>query len=65
MDITKAKKIDSWLKECVEQSGAFFLNTIENGKPKSRPISFHMLHEGQNYFGVGAMKEVYQQIKEK
>ncbi|MGN0194033.1 MAG: pyridoxamine 5'-phosphate oxidase family protein [Pseudoramibacter sp.] len=60
--MTNAEKINAWLNECVEQSGAFFLNTIEDGKPKSRPISFHMLTDGVNYFGVGAMKEVYKQM---
>ncbi len=59
-----AKKINDWLTACVEESGAFFLNTIEAGRPKSRPISFHMLKDGVNYFGVGAMKEVYRQMQE-
>ena len=59
-----AKKIDDWLNACVDESGAFFLNTIENGRPKSRPVSFHMLKDGVNYFGVGAMKEVYRQMQE-
>ncbi|WP_370854350.1 pyridoxamine 5'-phosphate oxidase family protein [Megasphaera sp.] len=62
-----AKKIDDWLNACVDESGAFFLNTIEAGRPKSRPISFHMLKDGVNYFGVGAMgamKEVYRQMQE-
>ncbi len=59
-----AQKIDSWLSECVEQSGTFFLTTIDGNKPKSRPISFHMMKDGVNYFGVGAMKEVYRQMQE-
>ena len=59
-----AKKINDWLNACVDESGAFFLNTIEAGRPKSRPISFHMLKDGVNYFGVGAMKEVYRQMQE-
>ncbi len=63
-NISPAEKIDACLKECVEQSGAFFLNTTGNGKPKSRPISFHMLQNGMNYFGVGEMKEVYRQMQE-
>ena len=54
-----ALKINDWLNDCVAESGAFFLNTVEDGRPKSRPISFHMLKDGVNYFGVGAMKEVY------
>lgn len=57
-----ALKINDWLNDCVAESGAFFLNTVEAGRPKSRPISFHMLKDGVNYFGVGAMKEVYRQI---
>lgn len=57
-------RIHTWLNQCVEESSAFFLTTIENGRPKSRPISFHMLENGINYFGVGAMKEVYRQMQE-
>jgi uncharacterized pyridoxamine 5'-phosphate oxidase family protein len=60
--MTNSEKINAWLNECVEQSGAFFLSTLENGKPTSRPISFHMLKDDRNYFGVGAMKEVYKQM---
>jgi uncharacterized pyridoxamine 5'-phosphate oxidase family protein len=63
-NMTNAEKINEWLKECVEQSDAFFLNTVKNGKPKSRPVSFHMLIDDVNYFGVGAMKEVYRQMLE-
>lgn len=59
-----ALKINDWLNDCVAESGAFFLNTVEDGRPKSRPISFHMLKDGVNYFGVGAMKEVYRQMQE-
>ena len=56
-------RIATWLDQCVEESGAFFLNTIEDGRPKSRPISFHMMANGINYFGVGAMKDVYRQMQ--
>lgn len=59
-----ALKINDWLNDCVAESGAFFLNTVEAGRPKSRPISFYMLKDGVNYFGVGAMKEVYRQMQE-
>ncbi|MDO4649208.1 MAG: pyridoxamine 5'-phosphate oxidase family protein [Eubacteriales bacterium] len=61
---TTAEKINDWLNECVEQSETFFLTTVDNNKPKSRPISFHMLKDGINYFGVGEMKEVYRQMQE-
>lgn len=60
---TAAEKINDWLNECVEQSGTFFLTTVEDNKPKSRPISFHMLKDGINYFGVGEMKDVYRQMQ--
>ncbi len=62
--MTNAEKINSWLDECVEQSGTFFLSTVEDGKPRSRPISFHMLHNDTVYFGVGEMKDVYKQMQE-
>ncbi len=62
--LTSAEKINQWLNECVEQSGTFFLTTVCHHKPKSRPISFHMLKDNVNYFGVGEMKEVYHQMQE-
>ena len=62
--MTNAEKINEYLNECVEETGGFFLNTIQSDKPKSRPVSFHMIVDDKNYFGVGAMKEVYQQMKE-
>ncbi len=61
---TNAQKINDWLDECVQQSGTFFLTTIDGNRPKSRPISFHMLKDEINYFGVGEMKEVYRQMQE-
>ncbi|KIR03754.1 hypothetical protein P261_02569 [Lachnospiraceae bacterium TWA4] len=62
--MTAAQKVNQWLNQCVEESGTFFLTTIDENRPKSRPISFHMLKDGVNYFGVGQMKEVYRQMKE-
>ncbi len=64
MNNENAAKINEWLNECVSQSGTFFLTTVDGNKPKSRPISFHMLKDGINYFGVGEMKEVYRQMQE-
>ncbi len=46
---TAAEKINDWLNECVEQSGKFFLTTVDGNKPKSRPIGFHMLKDEINY----------------
>ncbi len=45
------------------QAGTFFISTVDGDKPKCRPFSFHMLHEGKLYFGLGTFKDVYKQVK--
>lgn len=41
----------------------FYLSTVENNKPKCRPIGFHKLQNGNIYFAVGTFKEVYKQLQ--
>lgn len=42
----------------------FYLTTIEDNKPKCRPIGFHLLKDEKIYFGVGTFKDVYKQMIE-
>ena len=45
------------------KAGVFFLATVDGDKPRTRPISFKMMVDGQLYFGVGCHKAVYRQMQ--
>lgn len=51
------EKIEAFLKE----APTFYLATISQNKPKCQPIGFHLLENGNIYFGVGTFKDVYKQ----
>lgn len=53
------EKINKFLDEVK----VFYLATVENDRPKCRPIGFHKLENGKLYFGVGAFKDVYHQME--
>lgn len=46
----------------LNKANVFYLTTVDGDKPKCRPVSFKMEHDGKIYFGVGTFKEVYKQI---
>lgn len=48
----------------LEKAQIFYLTTVDGSKPKCRPISFSMEHDGKIYFGVGTYKNVYRQLQE-
>ena len=50
--------------EFLDKAGIFYLCTVKDNRPKSRPFNFKMLDNGQIYFGTGTFKEVYKQIVE-
>ncbi|MBS5283697.1 MAG: pyridoxamine 5'-phosphate oxidase family protein [Clostridiales bacterium] len=54
------EKIEAFFKE----APTFYLATISQNKPKCRPIGFHLLENGNIYFGVGTFKDVYKQLQE-
>lgn len=56
------QQIHDFLEECVKKSGAFYLVTVDGDKPACRPVTFHMLVDGKEYFGVGTFKDVFKQI---
>ena len=45
------------------EAGTFFLATVDGEQPKTRPVSFQMLHNGKIYFGVGKHKKVYAEMQ--
>lgn len=53
------EEIEAFLKEVP----TFYLATVQDGRPKCRPIGFHLFQDGRIYFGVGTFKEVYKQLE--
>lgn len=47
----------------LQDAGAFFFTTVENGQSRVRPLGFFMTHEGKLYFGVGDQKAVGVQLR--
>lgn len=43
------EEIEAFLKEVP----TFYLATVQDGRPKCRPIGFHLFQDGRIYFGVG------------
>ena len=46
----------------LQDAGAFFFTTVENGESRVRPLGFFMAYEDKLYFGVGKQKAVYAQL---
>lgn len=57
--MTNTEKVATFL----EESGVFYLTTIDGDKPKCRPIGLQMVVDDKLYFGVGTFKDVYKQIE--
>ena len=54
----KIEEIENFLLE----TPVFYLATIDENRPKCRPIGFHLLRGAHIYFGVGTFKDVYKQL---
>lgn len=52
------------IDEFMNEAKVFFLATVEDNKPKNRPLGFHLLKDDKLYFGVGNQKDVYKQMVE-
>ena len=52
------EKINAFLDE----NPVFYLATVNNDRPRCRPLGLHLYTDGKLYFGVGSFKEVYQQM---
>lgn len=51
------------IAEILEKAKVFQFLTVDGNKPKGRPFSFFMLHEGKLIFGTGTHKECFRQIQ--
>lgn len=49
--------------EFLDKTPVLFLATTQDGKPKNRPLGFHLLKDDKIYFSVGDFKEVYKQMQ--
>ena len=52
----------SKVNDFLNETGVFFLATVDGDQPKVRPIGFHMEVDGKEMFGVGDFKDVYKQL---
>lgn len=57
--MSNIEKVENYLKECP----VFFLTTVDEDRPKCRPIAFHLLENDKIYFGIGTFKDVYKQLQ--
>lgn len=60
--MTKLEKITK-IKSFLDEAKVFYIVTVDEDRPRSRPISFNMIENGELYFGVGTFKDVYAQLK--
>ena len=57
------KEIILKIKDFLDESKVFYLNTIDKEYPTSRPIGFSMVVDDELYFGVGTFKDCFKQLK--
>lgn len=48
----------------LSENHTFYFATVDDNKPKVRPLGFFMAYEDKLYFGIGKQKQSYQQILE-
>ncbi len=51
------------IKEFLEQTGIFFMATVDGDQPRLRPLGAFLEADGKLLFGVGDFKDVYRQMK--
>lgn len=52
----------SKLHDFLNESGVFYLATVDGDQPKVRPLGAHIECDGKEWFGVGDFKDVYKQL---
>ncbi|MBR6321534.1 MAG: pyridoxamine 5'-phosphate oxidase family protein [Lachnospiraceae bacterium] len=52
------------VNEFLNETGVFFLATVEKDQPRLRPLGMHMMIDGKLLFGIGNFKDVYRQLCE-
>ena len=45
-----------------DEAGVFYMATIDNGRPKVRPLALRLFMDGKIIFAVGDFKDVYRQM---
>lgn len=53
----------STVNEFLNETGTFFLATVDGDAPKCRPLGLHVCVDGMLLFGVGDFKAVYRQLR--
>ncbi|MBQ5311262.1 MAG: pyridoxamine 5'-phosphate oxidase family protein [Oscillospiraceae bacterium] len=52
----------SKINDFLNETGVFFLATVDGDKPRLRPLGAHMEMDGKVIFGIGDFKDVYKQL---
>ena len=52
----------SKIKDFLQETGVFFLATVDGDQPKLRPLGAFLEKDGKLIFGVGDFKDVYRQM---
>jgi len=52
----------SKVNDFLNESGVFYLATVDGDQPKVRPLGAHIEMDGKVLFGVGDFKDVYKQL---
>lgn len=53
----------SKINDFLNETGTFFLATVDGNQPKLRPLGLHFELDGKVLFGIGDFKEVYKQLQ--
>ena len=53
----------SKIKDFLQETGVFFLATVDGDQPKLRPLGAFLEKDGKLIFGVGDFKDVYRQMR--
>lgn len=56
--MSNIEKVNAFL----DKAKTFYFLTTDGNQPKGRPFGFHMLVEGNLYFGCGTFKNVFKQL---
>ncbi|MBR3645765.1 MAG: pyridoxamine 5'-phosphate oxidase family protein [Lachnospiraceae bacterium] len=52
----------SKISDFLNETGVFFLATVDGDQPKLRPLGLHIELDGKVMFGIGDFKDVYRQL---
>jgi uncharacterized pyridoxamine 5'-phosphate oxidase family protein len=52
----------SKINDFLNETGVFYLATVDGDQPKVRPLAAHLEENGKVLFGIGNFKDVYKQL---